>query len=302
MALIFDRERPFLSWNLHNPLRAPHDAARVTVFFEATILVVMLITTVGNIAPWSTHSRLVAGAFLVHYLGMIFFHIVSPYSAAVPSLVANVMRNRVLAPAHAWLYFLNLSRFGVDRRGHFRAVGETTTADLVSYKEKQREAKEEVMQKQVRRCRRLLPHPTVMPGWLCTTSCGSCEGHCTVSDSAPQAGSVGQSRAARAASSCHDTWHAFAATGNRIVCVPSRQRSCCHSGSGLFLNLCLQQAHGLFGWLVRSELCATTVCGIAAATLASALPVAIIFHVWCHTALLSASGCFAWHCRLEPAS
>lgn len=149
VALIFDRERPFLSWNLHNPLRSPHDAARTTVFFEAMILVVILITTVGNLAPWSTTSRYVAGAFLVHYLGMMFFHLVTPYAAVAPGMLANVMRNRVLAPAHAWLYFLNLSRFGVDRRGHFRAVGETTTADLVSYKAKQREAKEEVMQKQV---------------------------------------------------------------------------------------------------------------------------------------------------------
>lgn len=150
VALIFDRERPFLSWNLHNPQRAPHDAARVSVFFEGTILVVLIITTVGNIAPWSTTSRFVAGSFLVHYLGMMFFHLVTPYSWVSMSLVANVMRNRVLAPAHAWLYFLNLSRFGVDRRGHFRAVGETTTADLVNYKEKQREAKEDVEQKQVR--------------------------------------------------------------------------------------------------------------------------------------------------------
>ena len=31
----------------------------------------------------------------------------------------------------------------MDRRGHFRAVGETTTADLVNYKERQREAKQE---------------------------------------------------------------------------------------------------------------------------------------------------------------
>lgn len=196
MALIFDRERPFLSWNLHNPLRAPHDAARIAVFFEATILAVMLITTVGNIAPWSTHSRLVAGAFLVHYLGMMFFHLVSPYSAAVPSLVANVMRNRVLAPAHAWLYFLNLSRFGVDRRGHFRAVGETTTADLVTYKEKQREAKEEVMQKQVRRhcCRRIAPHSAGMPDRLRTPAVAVVLALGSVTHTLPQPGSFGRCR------------------------------------------------------------------------------------------------------------
>lgn len=35
----------------------------------------------------------------------------------------------------------------MDRRGHFRAVGETTTADLVNYKARQREAAEEELVK-----------------------------------------------------------------------------------------------------------------------------------------------------------
>ena len=91
-----------------------------------------------------------AGAFLIHYGGMMLFHLATPYLTIAPAMAAAVMRNRVLVPAHAWLYFLNLSRFSVDRRGHFRAVGETTTADLVTYKQKQREAAEEAKAKAVR--------------------------------------------------------------------------------------------------------------------------------------------------------
>lgn len=90
-----------------------------------------------------------AGAFLIHYGGMMLFHLATPYLPLAPHMAAAVMRNRVLVPAHAWLYFLNLSRFSVDRRGHFRAVGETTTADLVTYKEKQRQAAEEAKAKAV---------------------------------------------------------------------------------------------------------------------------------------------------------
>lgn len=60
-----------------------------------------------------------------------------------------MLKNRIMVSANAWLYFLNLSRFGVDRRGHFRAVGETTTADLVTYKQKQREAQEQEIAQQV---------------------------------------------------------------------------------------------------------------------------------------------------------
>lgn len=85
----------------------------------------------------------------MHYGCMMLFHLATPYFAIVPSMAASVMRNRVLVPAHAWLYFLNLSRFSVDRRGHFRAVGETTTADLVTYKQKQRAAAEESKAKAV---------------------------------------------------------------------------------------------------------------------------------------------------------
>lgn len=77
------------------------------------------------------------------------FHLATPYMPLAPSMAAAVMRNRVLVPAYAWLYFLNLSRFSVDRRGHFRAVGETTTADLVTYKQKQRAAAEETKAKAV---------------------------------------------------------------------------------------------------------------------------------------------------------
>lgn len=98
----------------------------------------------------STTYRVVAGAFLIHYGCMMLFHLSTPYLSISPHMAASVMRNRVLVPAHAWLYFLNLSRFSVDRRGHFRAVGETTTADLVSYKQKQREAVEDNKVKAVR--------------------------------------------------------------------------------------------------------------------------------------------------------
>lgn len=52
VAQIFDRERAFLSWNLHNPMRAMHDAARVAVLFEVVLVIVLLVTLLGNIAPW----------------------------------------------------------------------------------------------------------------------------------------------------------------------------------------------------------------------------------------------------------
>ena len=52
VAQIFDRERAFLSWNLHNPMRAMHDAARVAVVFEVVLVIVLLVTLLGNIAPW----------------------------------------------------------------------------------------------------------------------------------------------------------------------------------------------------------------------------------------------------------
>jgi hypothetical protein len=154
VALIFDRERPFLSWNPQNPTRAVHDAARMAVVSEVLIVVVVLVTLLNDIAPWSTTGWLVPAAFLLQYGGVMLFHLATPYLVLSPGMLASVMRHRVLAPAYAWLYFLNLSRFGVDRRGHFRAVGETTTADLVTYKQKQREAKEEVKAKAVR-----APHP-----------------------------------------------------------------------------------------------------------------------------------------------
>lgn len=148
VARIFDRERSFLSWNLFNPLRAPHDSARATVVMEAAIVVVILVTALGGIAPWSTEALAVPAAFLVHYGAMIVLALASPFALSV-TRAGVTMRNRVLVSAHAWLYFLNLSRFGVDRRGHFRAVGETTTADLVTYKEKQRQEKEEAAAKEV---------------------------------------------------------------------------------------------------------------------------------------------------------
>lgn len=56
VAQIFDRERAFLSWNLHNPMRAMHDAARFAVFFEVVLVVVLLVTLLGNIAPWYAKS------------------------------------------------------------------------------------------------------------------------------------------------------------------------------------------------------------------------------------------------------
>lgn len=52
VAQIFDRERAFLSWNLHNPMRAMHDSARIAVVFEIVLVVVLFVTLLGNIAPW----------------------------------------------------------------------------------------------------------------------------------------------------------------------------------------------------------------------------------------------------------
>ena len=75
-----------------------------------------------------------AGAFIAHYGLMMLFSLATPFRALSLSSLSASLRNRVLAPAHAWLYFLNVSRFGVDRRGHFRGIGETTTADLITYK------------------------------------------------------------------------------------------------------------------------------------------------------------------------
>ena len=56
VARIFDRERAFFSWNLNNPLRAPHDAARAAVVMEAAIVVVIVVTIALDLAPWSTAS------------------------------------------------------------------------------------------------------------------------------------------------------------------------------------------------------------------------------------------------------
>jgi hypothetical protein len=102
---------------------------------------------------------------------MMLFHLATPYLALSPNMAASVLRNRVLVSAHAWLYFLNLSRFSVDRRGHFRAVGETTTADLVTYKQKQRAAAEEAKAKAVRLCLlqyRRLDIKMILCLYLCT--------------------------------------------------------------------------------------------------------------------------------------
>lgn len=59
VARIFARERAFFSWNLNNPLRAPHDAARAAVVMEAAIVVVILVTVALDLAPWSTSSLVV---------------------------------------------------------------------------------------------------------------------------------------------------------------------------------------------------------------------------------------------------
>jgi hypothetical protein len=147
VSRIFERERAVLSWNLHNPLRAPHDAARATVVMEFTIVTVILVTALRGIAPWSTDNRIVPAAFLIHYTGMMLTTLITPFTFSLKH-AAMGLRNRVFASAHCWLYFLNLSRFNVDRRGHFRAIGETATADLVNYKEKQQEEKEAAMIKE----------------------------------------------------------------------------------------------------------------------------------------------------------
>jgi hypothetical protein len=52
VAMIFERERPFLSWNLFNPMRAGHDSARMTVIFEAVIVIVLYVTLLADFAPW----------------------------------------------------------------------------------------------------------------------------------------------------------------------------------------------------------------------------------------------------------
>ena len=71
VARIFAREQRYFSWNLNNPLRAPHDAARAAVIMEVTILVVVLITVGTDVAPWSTgcalfYFILYTIAYLVH--------------------------------------------------------------------------------------------------------------------------------------------------------------------------------------------------------------------------------------------
>lgn len=147
VSRIYERERAVLSWNLHNPLRAPHDAARAAVVMELMTIIVILVTALKGISPWSTDNLIVPGAFLVHYILMMLFALVTPFSLSLRHAAVG-LRNRALVSAHCWLYFLNLSRFNVDRRGHFRAIGETATADLVSYKEKQQEEKEAAMVKE----------------------------------------------------------------------------------------------------------------------------------------------------------
>jgi hypothetical protein len=81
VARIFSRERAYLSWNLHNPLRAPHDAARSTVVMEICIVVIILTTVLSNVAPWSTASLPVAGAFIAHYFFMMLFAMASPFNS-----------------------------------------------------------------------------------------------------------------------------------------------------------------------------------------------------------------------------
>ena len=130
VARVFGREAPTLALPACRALAAPHAAARAAVLLEATILVVILVTALLEVAPWSTARRPVAGAFLAFYGAVLCTCTASPYSVVDTRNLAAALRNRVLAPAHAWLYFLDISRFAVDRRGHFRAVGEVATSDL----------------------------------------------------------------------------------------------------------------------------------------------------------------------------
>lgn len=139
---IFSREKAFISWEPFNPLGSPHHAARMAAVMELTLVLVVIISSAGTIAPWSTDSIYVAAVFLVHYGLMMFGSVVTAYGTRW-SLAFAAMRNRVLAPLNLWLYFVDLSRFGVDRRGHFKVAGETTTADLIDYKEKQRAEQDE---------------------------------------------------------------------------------------------------------------------------------------------------------------
>lgn len=107
---IFFREHSFTSWDLFSPLGAPHFAARMATVMEATILITILVAVYGDIMPWSTTSRYVSGAFLLHYLWLMFGQMFTAYGVK-PTMYSTALRFRVLATVSALVYFLNLSRF-----------------------------------------------------------------------------------------------------------------------------------------------------------------------------------------------